>query len=162
MLLGENIRLPQTLQDSIDQEALTIPDYLLLSVADMVARLFPLLKVWVGIQPQDDSSPAVFVGYHSISNQKRLTDSSEYRFGLDITYVPADHQNRHELHDAIFRIQQGVEVLQSPIGSFGCHWKESSITDGVARVTGVVGVWEQTVPDGEIITEADQTVLEKE
>lgn len=162
MLLGENICLPQTLQDSIDQEALTIPDYLLLSVADAVARLFPLLKVWVGIQPQDDNGSAIFVGYHTISNQKRLTDSSEYRFGLDITYVPADHQNRHELHDAIFRIQQGVEVLQSSIGSFVCHWKESSITDGVARVTGVVGVWEQTVADGEIITEADQTVLEKE
>lgn len=162
MLLGENIRLPQTLQDSLDQEALTIPDYVLLSVADALARLFPLQKIWVGVQPQEDKGPAIFVGYHSISNQKRLTDSSEYRFGLDITYVPADHQNRHELHDAIFRIQQGMEPLQSPIGSFVCHWKESGTTDGVAHITGVVGVWEQTVADGEIITEADQTVLEKE
>ena len=147
MLLGENIRLPQTLQDSLDQA---------------LARLFPLQKIWIGVQPQEDKGPAIFVGYHSISNQKRLTDSSEYRFGLDITYVPADHQNRHELHDAIFRIQQGMEPLQSPIGSFVCHWKESGTTDGVAHITGVVGVWEQTVADGEIITEADQTVLEKE
>lgn len=162
MVLADNIIIPRSLQNSIDRGTLTISDHLLLALAGFAAGLFPDAEIYIGAQQQEVNLPAVFVDYYSLTNQKRLTDMSEYRFGLDITYVPTDRLNRHELQDAIFRIQQNLDSLQSPIGPFVCYSKDSDTTDDLAHVTGIVSVWEQTASNGEIIQQADQTIKPKE
>lgn len=162
MVLADNIIIPWSLQNSIDQDTLTISDQLLLAAAGFAAQLFPTAEVYIGAQQQEVNLPAVFVDYYSLTNQKRLTDMSEYRFGLDVTYVPENRLNRHELQDAVFRIQQSLDSLKSPIGPFACYSKDSDTTDDLAHVTGIVSVWEQASPNGEIIQQADQTIKAKE
>lgn len=158
MDLLENIIIPRSLADSIEAGTLTISDHLLLAAAQFTAALFPAAETYIGSQQQDVGTPALFVDYYSLTNQKRLAPTSEYEFGLDITYVPADQLDRRELQNAIFLVQQNLDRLDSDSGTFRCFSKDSDITDGLAHVTGVVSVWETAVPDDPIIEEADGTI----
>ena len=96
-----------------------------------------------------------------MTNQKRLVPTSEYEFGLEITYVPIESLDRRELQNAIFTIQQNLDRLESDIGAFRCFSKDSDITDGLAHVTGAVSVWETDVPEDPIIVQADQNITQQ-
>lgn len=161
MELLENITIPQSLADSIDAGTLTISDHLLLAAAQFAAALFPAAETYIGSQQQAVEAPALFVDYYSLTNQKRLAPTSEYEFGLEITYVPADSLDRRELQNAIFLIQQNLDRLESDIGAFRCFSKDSDITDGLAHVTGTVSVWETDVPTDPIIEFADQNITQQ-
>lgn len=158
MELLENIIIPQSLADSIEAGTLTISDYLLLAAAQFTAALFPTATTYIGSQQQAVESPALFVDYYSLTNQKRLAFTSEYEFGLEITYVPADRLDRRELQSAIFVIQQNLERLKSDIGYFRCFSKDSDITDGLAHVTGIVSVSEIDPDTADIIEAANQNI----
>lgn len=162
MELLENIIIPQSLQDAIDTGTLSISDHLLLAAAQFTAGLFPAAETYIGSQQQTVDTPALFVDYYSLTNQKRLAPTSEYEFGLEITYVPADQLDRRELQNAIFLIQQNLDRLKSEIGLFRCFSKDSDITDGLAHVTGAVSVWETDVPTDPIIEHTNQIITEKE
>ena len=161
MELLENITIPQSLADSIDAGTLTISDHLLLAAAQFTAALFPTAETYIGSQRQAVHAPALFVDYYSMPNQKRLVPTSEYEFGLEITYVPIDSLDRRELQNAIFTIQQNLDRLESDIGAFRCFSKDSDITDGLAHVTGAVSVWETDVPEDPIIVQADQNITQQ-
>lgn len=160
MELLENITISQLLQDSIDAGTLTISDHLLLAAAQFTATLFPAAETYIGSQQQAVEAPALFVDYYSLTNQKQLTPTSEYEFGLEITYVPADSLDRREIQNAIFLIQQNLDWLESDIGTFRCFSKDSDVTDGLAHVTSIVSVWETEAPDNPIIEHADQNITQ--
>lgn len=161
MELLENITIPQSLADSINAGTLTISDHLLLAAAQFTAALFPTAEIYIGSQQQAVEAPSLFVDYYSLTNQKRLAPTSEYEFGLEITYVPADSLDRRELQNAIFLVQQNLDRLESDVGTFRCFSKDSDITDGLAHVTGIVSVWETEAPDGPIIERADQNIIQQ-
>lgn len=161
MELLKNITIPQSLADSIEAGTLTISDHLLLAAAQFTAALFPAAETYIGSQQQAVEAPALFVEYYSLTNQKRLAPTSEYEFGLEITYVPADNLDRRELQNAIFLIEQNLDRLESDAGIFRCFSKDSDITDGMAHVTGTVSVWETDVPADPIIERADQNITQQ-
>lgn len=157
MQLSEKITIPQSLRNAMDNATLTIFDHLMLSVAQLTAALFPDATVDIG-SPQTAVAPAFFVDYGSVSNKRRLKTTSEYEFGLKITYVPVDGTDRRELQNTMFLLEQSLDQLESEIGIFRCFSKTSIVEEGLAHVTGTVKVWETDVPDDLMIEHADQNI----
>ena len=157
MQLSEKVKIPQSLQNAMENGALTISDHLMLAAAQLTAALFPDAGIYIGL-PQTAVAPAFFIDYDSVANKKRLRLTSEYEFVLKITYVPVGGSDRRELQNTIFLLEQSLDRLQSEIGIFRCYSKNSSIADGLCQVTGTVKVWETDVPDDPIIGHADQNI----
>lgn len=157
MQLLKNITIPQSLRITIENGTFTVSDHLMLAAAQFTAALFPNATIYIGSQ-QTVNAPALFIDYCSITNQKRLKLTTEYEFGLKITYVPADGSDCRELQNAIFLLEQNLDRLESEIGVFRCFSKHSVITDGLAHVTGTIKVWETDVPDDPIIGRAVQNI----
>lgn len=144
---------------------LTLADNVLTSVATFTANLFPAIKSDVGNRKSGVNPPEIGVNLYQQANSKRLADTSEYTFGVEITYIPADSTNRAEISHAIFQILQGLDVIQSDVGTFRCTDKNSDMTDGLGHVTANVSVWEHEVPtdtEAPIITEANQIINKTE
>lgn len=137
---------------------MTVSDHLLTSLANFTATLFPDAETYIGAQQQAVDVPAVFVDYYDIKNSQRLIDTTEYTFGIEITYVPKNRISTYELNSAIYTIQQALGKLDSDIGTFSCYDKDSDITDDLAHVTGVVTVSDITVKTDPIIQTADQII----
>ncbi len=159
MVLAHNITIDRYMKDKIDADSLQIPDHLLLALASYTAALYPLATTYVGAQQQGVDLPAVFVDYYSINHQQRLADTSEYEFGIEITYIPTKPRSSAELANAVFTIQQSLHLLPSKIGEFTCYSKSSDITDGIAHVTGIVRISEADIPTDPIIINADKELI---
>lgn len=144
--------------DKLAAGTLTIADHLLLSLANFTAALFPNMMTYIGAQQQAVQAPAVFVDYYDIKNSQRLANTSEYSFGIEITYVPTNRTSAYEMQNAIFTILQGLTKLESDIGVFSCYDKDSDITDDLAHVTGIVSVYELTPDTTDIIQTANQII----
>lgn len=127
-------------------------------MANFTAALFPTMITYIGAQQQAVDPPAVFVDYYDIKNSQKLADTSEYTFGIEITYVPPDRTGTYEMQNAIFTILQGLTKLESDIGVFSCYDKDSDITDDLAHVTGTVSVREINPDTADIIQTADQII----
>lgn len=137
---------------------MTIADHLLLSLANFTASLFPDTMTYIGAQQQAVDPPAVFVDYYDMKNSQRLSNTSEYSFGVEITYVPTDRTSTYEMQNAIFTILRGLTKLESDIGVFSCYDKDSDITDDLAHVTGIVSVHEFIPDTADIIQKANQII----
>lgn len=159
MDIAKNIIYDRELQNQIDANALGISGHVLLALANVAAGLFPDFKVYIGAQQQGVKPPALFVDFYSMSNQKRLADTSVYEFGFEITYIPKDEKSSAELSRAVFLLEQNLETVTSDTGNFQCYEKGSDFTDRLAHVTGIITAWEKTVPDdsdGPVIQHAEK------
>lgn len=158
MVIASNIQMTDELALRVDSGTLTISDYLLLSLGNFTAALFPAAITYTETQQQAVEGPALFVDYYDIKNSQRLIDSTEYTFGFEITYVPQNRISSYELNSAIFTIEQSLKKLTSDIGTFSVYDKASDITDDLAHVTGVVSVKEITPDTADVIRTANQEI----
>lgn len=137
---------------------LTIADHLLLGAAAVMANLFPTMKVDIGNRKSGVNPPELAVNFYQQQNSKRLADTDEFTFGLEITYIPKDSTDRAEISHAIFLLLQNLDVIPSDIGTFRLYNKDSDMTDGLGHVTGNVMVLEILPDDSAIIQEAEKEV----
>jgi len=160
LLYLDNIKWDKALQARMDANTLTIADHVLLSLANFTAALFSTMKTYIGSQVQSVTKPAVWVSFYSQKNSKKLIDTDEFTFGIEITYLPStDTKNDMEINHAIFLLLQNLETLQSDIGTFSCYDKDSDITDGLGHVTGIVAVGEIALPTDPIINTAKELII---
>ena len=144
---------------------LTLADQVLIGVASVAAGLFPASRTDIGSRPSGVHPPEIIVNLYQQSNAKRLADTDEFTFGVDIAYIAKDPTDKAELNDAIFRVLQNLDIVQSGVGTFRCKDKNSNITDGVGHVTANISVWEQAAPTDEeapVIQQADPIVQKAE
>lgn len=158
MVLESNIIIDKATNQKVAENTLNIAEHLLLSLANVVARLFSACKVYVGAQQQKVTPPALFVDYYAINSQQSLAYTSRYDFGFEIKYVPKDSLSSAELSGAIFTLQQGIFRIPTDIGEYSCYSKNSDITDGLANVTGLVTISEQELDVEPIITTKELNV----
>lgn len=137
---------------------LTIADNLLLGTAAVLAGLFQTMKVDIGNRKSGVTPPEIAVNLYQQSNVKKMADTDEFTFGLEITYIPKDSTDRAEISHAIFLLLQNLDVIPSDIGTFRMYNKNSDITDGLGHVTGNVMVLEILIDDSAIIQEAEKEV----
>ena len=137
---------------------LTIADNVLLGTAAVLAGLFPTMKVDIGNRKSGVSPPELAVNLYQQSNAKKLADTDQFTFGVEITYIPKESTDRAEISHAIFLLLQTLDVIPSDIGTFRMFQKNSDMTDGLGHVTGNVMVWESIPDDSPIITKAETEV----
>ncbi len=145
----------------LQSDTLTLADNVLLAVASFTAQLFPECKTDIGNRTSGVNPPEIGVNIYQQSNRKMLADTNVYTFGIEITYIPKDTNDRAEISAAIFLILQNLET----VGSFRCRDKTSDITDGLGHVTTNISVMEYDKPtdaDGVIIQKADQIIQRAE
>ncbi len=93
-----------------------------------------------------------------------LADTNQYRFSVEITYIPADSVDRAEINHALFLLLS-LDRMDSDIGTFRLRDKASDTTDSLGHITGNITVAEQSVPTDEeapVIQEADQIIRKAE
>ena len=137
---------------------LTLADHVQIGAAAFLARLFPTSKVDVGNRKSGVHPPEIGVNLYDQSNNKRQADTDEFSFGMEITYIPEESTDRAEINHALFLILQGLDVLQSDVGTFRCYSKNSDITDGLGHVTATVKATEQQPDTAPIIQKAETEV----
>ena len=154
----ENIIIDQYLQDKIDSKALTVSDHLLLALADFTATLFPAFTTYVGAQQQGVEPAAVWIDYYNVSSQKRLDGAKCFDFGVEITYWPKNPLSSAELTNAIYMIEENLNVLHSDIGQFLCYSTSADITDGIAHIIANITAQVEEVECGPFIKIATKEV----
>jgi hypothetical protein len=138
--------------------ALTLDDQVQIGAAVFLAGLFPDDRVNVGPRCSGVHPPELGVNLFSQGGGKRLADSDEFTFGLEITYIPSDPAGRAEINHALFLILRDLDVLQSDIGTFRCYSKNSDITDHLGHVTANVSVLTVQPDTSPVIQKAEQEV----
>ena len=164
MNIPKNIWFNPTLAARRKAGTLTLEDHILLAVAAVIAGLFPDSKVDIGNRKSGVHPPELAVNLYGQTNRQLLADTNQYRFGVEITYIPADSTDRAEINHALFQLLQ-LDRLDSGVGLFRLRDKASDVTDGLGHVTGTVTAAEQSVPtdeDGAVIQEADQIIQKAE
>lgn len=139
-------------------DTLTLADHVQIGAAAVLAGLFPGSKIDIGNRTSGVHLPELAVRLYDQSNSKRLADTDEFSFGLEITYIPDDSTDRAEINHALFLILQSLDVLQSDVGTFRCYSKASDITDGLGHVTTTVRATEQQPDTAPIIQKAETEV----
>lgn len=157
MQVSEKIIISQSLRDAMDNGTLTVLDQLTLAAAQLTTNLFPDAAIYIGL-PQTAHAPAFFIDCEWITNRKKLRQTTEFEFGLKITYVPVEGTDRRVLQNAMFLLEQNLDLLENDVSSFRCFTSNASIEDGLAYMTSAVKVWETVVPDDLIIGHADQNI----
>lgn len=132
---------------------------MLLALAKYTATLYPEIITYTETRQQAVDGAAIFVEFYSIGNAARLINSSEYTFGIQITYVPENRISSYELNSALFAIESSLRVLESDIGTFYVYNKSSDITDDLAHVTGTVSVRVYEPDTADIINKANQDLI---
>ncbi|QAT48587.1 hypothetical protein EQM14_01645 [Caproiciproducens sp. NJN-50] len=158
MTIPTNIWFNPSLNARRLASTLTIADNLLIGTAVVMANLFPTMKVDIGNRKSGVSPPELAVNLYQQQNSKRLADTDEFTFGLEITYIPKDSTDRAEISHTIFLLLQNLDVIPSDIGTFRMLDKSSDITDGLGHVTGNVTAWEILPDDSAIIQKATKEV----
>lgn len=152
MEIPKNIWFNPALNARRKAGTLTIADNVLIGVATFTADLFPAMETAIGNKKQDTKVPSFAVRLYQQSNSKRLANTDEFTFGVEITYVPKDSADRAEISHAVFLILQGLDTVQSGVGVFRCTDKNSDMTDGLGHVTANISVRE-IQPDNSVIIE---------
>lgn len=86
--MNVNVKPDAALKKKLAAGTLTIPDRVLLALAEAAAGLLPEAAVYTVPIRQDAKLPALFVGFYEIHNAQKLDDLSEYTFGFDLAYCP--------------------------------------------------------------------------
>ena len=164
MNIPKNIWFNPALAARRKADALTLEDHVLISAAFAVARLFPDSKVDIGNRKSGVHPPEIGVNLYGQTNRQMLADTNQYRFSVEITYIPSDPTDRAEINHALFLLLS-LDRLDSDIGTFRLRDKAADTTDGLGHITGNITVAEQSVPtdeDGPVIQEADQIIKKVE
>lgn len=138
---------------------LTLADNVLIAVATYTAVLFPTMKTYIGNRISGADPPEIEVNLYQQSNSKRLANTDEFTFGVEITYSPENSFDRSEISHAIFLILQGLDTVSSGIGTFRCTDKNSDMTDCLGHVTANVTAWEIQPDTSPIIQKAESEVI---
>lgn len=132
-----NVRIDKALQHRIDDNSLSAADYLRLSVADEMARLFPKAKVYTAPQHQGITPPAAFVHIFDIVALPMLGGVTALDMAVDISYIPSEETAYDErLHAAMSVMLDLERNIPCGIGVFkltGFNYKVTE--DGIAKVT---------------------------
>lgn len=160
MIYPQNLWFNPKLNTRRLTDTLTLADHVQIGAATALAGLFPTPKVALGNRTSGVNPPELSVNLYGQSNSKRLADSDEFSFGLEVTYIPEDTADRAEINHVLFLILQGLDVLQSDAGTFRCYNKSSDITDSLGHVTADVRVLE-TRPDTSPIIQTAETEVNK-
>ena len=156
--MNVNVKPDAALKKKLAARTLTIPDRVLLALAEAAAGLLPEAAVYTGPIRQDAKLPALFVGFYEIHNAQKLDDLSEYTFGFDLVYWPADSRSDTELRGALYALNSGLHRLPWEDEEYVVYRKNGAVTDRVAHITGIVRALEQTVPDDPYIEKAKKEV----
>lgn len=164
MNIPKNIWFNPTLAARRKAGTLTLEDCVLIAAASAIAGLFPAFRVDIGNRKSGVHPPELAVNLYGQTNRQMLADTNQYRFGVEITYIPVDSADRAEINHALFQLLQ-LDRLDSSVGAFQFRDKAADVTDGLGHVTGTVTVAEQSVPtdeDGPVIHEADEIIQKAE
>lgn len=164
MEIPKNIWFNPALATRRKADALTLEDNVLISVAAAVAAVFPDCKVDIGNRKSGVKPPELGINLYGQTNRQMLADTSQYRFSVEIAYIPADSADRAEINHALFLLLS-LDRLDSDIGTFRLRDKASDTTDNLGHVTGTVTVTELTEPtdaEAPVIHEADQIIKKVE
>lgn len=156
--MNVNVKPDAALKKKLAARTLTIPDRVLLALAEAAAGLLPEAAVYTVPIRQDAKLPALFVGFYEIHNAQKLDDLSEYTFGFDLVYWPADSRSDTELRGALYALNSGLHRLPWEDEEYVVYRKNGAVTDRVAHITGIVRALEQTVPDDPYIEKAKKEV----
>ena len=156
--MNVNVKPDAALKKKLAARTLTIPDRVQLALAEAAAGLLPEAAVYTGPIRQDAKLPALFVGFYEIHNAQKLDDLSEYTFGFDLVYWPADSRSDTELRGALYALNSGLHRLPWEDEEYVVYRKNGAVTDRVAHITGIVRALEQTVPDDPYIEKAKKEV----
>lgn len=156
--MNVNVKPDAALKKKLAARTLTIPDRVLLALAEAAAGLLPEAAVYTGPIRQDAKLPALFVGFYEIHNAQKLDDLSEYTFGFDLVYWPADSRSDTELRGALYALNSGLHRLPWEDEEYVVYRKNGAVTDRVAHITGIIRALEQTVPDDPYIEKAKKEV----
>ena len=156
--MNANVKPDAALKKKLAAGTLTIPDRVLLTLAEAAAGLLPEAAVYTGPIRQDAKLPALFVGFYEIHNAQKLDDLSEYEFGFDLAYWPADSRSDTELRGALYALNSGLHRLPWEDEEYVVYRKNVAVTDRVAHITGIIRALEQTVPDDPYIEKAKKEV----
>lgn len=154
----ENIWFNPQLNSRRLADEMTLDDHIQVGAAVAVAELFPDCRVDIGQRKSGVKPPEIGINLYQQSSNKRLIDTSEINFGLEITYIPEDSTDRAEINHALFLILQSLDVLQSGGITFRCYSKSTDITDGLGHVTANVSVIQVRPDDSKLIQKAEQEV----
>lgn len=141
--------------------ALTLADNVLIGIAAFTAEIFPSSKTDIGSRKSGVHPPEVVVNLYQQANSKRLANTDEFTFGVEVSYIAKDPTDKAEINDAIFQILQSLDIIQSDVGTFRCRDKNSSITDGIGHVTANVSAWEIQPDDAPVILKANAIAIIK-
>ncbi|TQI69003.1 DUF6838 family protein [Clostridium sp. KNHs216] len=164
MGIPKNILFNPALAARRKANALTLEDHVLIAAASAVAVLFPDSKVDIGNRTSGVKPPELGVNLYGQTNRQMLADTNQYRFSVEITYIPADSADRAEINHALFLLLS-LDRLDSDIGTFRLRDKASDTTDSLGHITGNITAAEQSVPTDEeapVIQEADQIIRKAE
>ena len=156
--MNVNVKPDAALKKKLAARTLTIPDRVLLALAEAAAGMLPEAAVYTGPIRQDAKLPALFVGFYEIHNAQKLDDLSEYTFGFDLVYWPADSRSDTELRGALYALNSGLHRLPWEDEEYVVYRKNGAVTDRVAHITGIIRALEQTVPDDPYIEKAKKEV----
>ncbi len=156
--MNVNVKPDAALKKKLAAGTLTIPDRVLLALAEAAAGMLPEAAVYTGPIRQDAKLPALFVGFYEIHNAQKLDDLSEYTFGFDLVYWPADSRSDTELRGALYALNSGLHRLPWEDEEYVVYRKNGAVTDRVAHITGIIRALEQTVPDDPYIEKAKKEV----
>ncbi len=156
--MNANVKPDAALKKKLAAGTLTIPDRVLLTLAEAAAGLLPEAAVYTGPIRQDAKLPALFARFYEIHNSQKLDDLTEYELAFDLAYWPEDSRSDTELRDALYALEQGLHRLPWEDGEFTVYRRNGSVTDRVAHVTGIIRALEQTVPDDPYIEKAKKEV----
>lgn len=156
--MNVNVKPDAALKKKLAAGTLTIPDRVLLALAEAAAGLLPDAAVYTGPIRQDAKPPALFVRFYEIHNAQKLDDLTEYEMAFDLAYWPADSRSDTELRDALYALNSGLHRLPWEDEEYVVYRKNGAVTDRVAHITGIIRALEQTVPDDPYIEKAKKEV----
>ena len=155
--MNVNVKPDAALKKKLAARTLTIPDRVLLALAEAAAGLLPEAAVYTGPIRQDAKLPALFVGFYEIHNAQKLDDLSSIR-SASTRLLAADSRSDTELRGALYALNSGLHRLPWEDEEYVVYRKNGAVTDRVAHITGIVRALEQTVPDDPYIEKAKKEV----
>ena len=158
MKWADNLVLPEPMKQKARDDQLNVLDSLLLSLAQYASGQFPEIPVVVGKKPEEGSS-AVQVRCLNIQKEKKTADTLELIFRAAFCYYPQNAADEYEMLDAVFRIQENLSRLDSPIGILICRDFDSEIKDGWAQAACSVRIKMQVDENSFMIEKTNQEVI---
>lgn len=150
----QNVVLDTDLREKNRRGVTSAVENIVLMLANYAAGKFPECRVYVNPKRQGVIPPALFLSLFQITKRRKLIRSAGYEVGFTVDYIPRDTLSETEKNDALFRLSDGITSIPNlPVQSVNSHE-----TKDLIGLTGTVSIFEQIMPDDEIILEIEETI----